>query len=582
MKKVIPVLLALVLIAVIAWFTFGQQVVEKYTYSDERADLNEYFNIMKADEVAILLQDDRLEEKALIVDGKVYLDLESVHKYLNDRFYLDPVENLLVYTTANDLIVTSVGTSSYSINGESKDLGYRLSFSKVAGEEQICYLALDYVQMHTAFTYELFEEPYRMQVYTTFMERTLADVAKDNAVRHKGGIKSPILTDVSEGDELIILEKMETWAKVKTADGIIGYIENDLLTNEREGLRKELSSFVGKDDIKIEYPSLTRDHKIALGWHAVYSKTGNDTLREVIADAPSMNVISPTWYSMTDEEGNIRSFASKAYVELAHACGLEVWPALDDLNYVKDNGERVNTHKTLVATSTRQHLVHKVVEEALAFGVDGINVDIERFDDPKDGTYVKDAYIQFVRELSIECRKNGLVLSVDIPVPYHYNSRYNVAELGAVADYVIIMGYDEHGTGSKTVGPVASLPYVTDGLNLTTEVVPSKKVINALPFYVRFWTTKGVEVSNRDWGMSAVKSLLKEYDMETKWDEAAGQNYARAEKNGVVYEMWLEDIDAVLAKINVMKKYDLGGVAAWRLGYESQGIWDIIKAYISN
>lgn len=581
MKKVIPVFLALVLIAVIAWFTFGQKVVEKYSYSDERADLYEYFNIMKVDEVAILLQDEMVAEKAILVDGKVYMDLPSVHKFFCDRFYLDPVENLLVYTTANDFITTSVGTSSYSVNGESKDAGYRLSFSKVSGEETVCYLALDYVQMHVPFSYDLFEEPNRMQVYTQFVERMLADVAKDNAVRYRGGIKSPILTDVSEGDTLYILEKMETWSKVKTEDGFVGYIENELLTNEREGLSKELSSFVGIDDLKIEYPSLVRDHKIALGWHVIYAKSGNDTLKEVVEDAPAMNVISPTWFSMKDEEGNIQSFASQSYVDKAHAYGLEVWPALDDLNFVKKDGSRVNTHKTLVATSTRQHLVHEVVEEALEYGVDGINVDIERFDDPKDGSYVQDAYIQFVRELSIECRKNGLVLSVDIPVPYHYNSRYDVEELGVVADYVVIMGYDEHGSGSKVVGPVASLPYVTDGLNLTTEVVPSEKVINALPFYVRFWTTKGTDVSNRDWGMSAVKGLLKEYNMETKWDEEAGQNYARSEADGVVYEMWLEDIDSILAKINVMKKYELGGVAAWRLGFETQGIWDIINAYIS-
>lgn len=576
MKKVIPILLALVLIALIGWFTFGQQLVEKYTYSDERADLYEYFHIMKADEVAILLQDEMIAEKALLVDGKVYMDLDSVHKYFNDRFYLDTIENLLVYTTANDLIITSVGTSSYSINGESKDAGYRLSFSKVAGEEQICYLALDYVQMHTAITYELFEEPYRMQVYTKFVERTLADVAKDNAVRYRGGIKSPILTDVSEGDELIVLEKMETWTKVKTHDGFIGYIENDILTNEREGLRKELSSFIGVDDIKVEYPSLVRDHKIALGWHVIYAKSGNDTLKEVVEDAPGMNVISPTWYSMKDNEGNFQSFATQKYVDLAHAYGLEVWAAIDNFNYAANNGADVDTHAVLSATTTRQKLVHNLVEETLAYGIDGINVDLEQI---RTGT--GEAYVQFMRELSIECRKNNIVLSVDVPVAYHYNSHYDIEELGVVADYVVIMGYDEHGGDSGEAGSVASLPFVTDGLRITTEVVPSKKVINALPFYTRLWKTEGVEVTSRAYGMSAIKGLLADYGMESKWDEATGQNYARAEKNGVVYEMWLEDIDSVLAKMNVMKKYDLGGVAAWRLGFESQGIWDIIKAYIS-
>ncbi|MBQ9123711.1 MAG: SH3 domain-containing protein [Lachnospiraceae bacterium] len=576
MKKVIPVFLALVLIAVIAWFSFGQKIIEKYSYSDERADLYEYFNIMKADEVAVLLQDEMVSEKAILVDGKVYMDLASIHKFFSDRFYLDSIENVLVYTTANDFITTSVGTSSYSVNGESKDASYRLSFSKVLGEETVCYLALDYVQMHVPFSYELFEEPYRMQVYTQFVERKLADVAKDNAVRYRGGIKSPILTDVSAGDTLFILEKMETWCKVKTQDGFIGYIENDLLTNEREGVSKELSSFVGIDDIKIEYPSLVRDHKIAMGWHVIYAKSGNDTLKEVVEGAPGMNVISPTWISMKDNEGNFHSFATQSYVDKAHAYGLEVWAAVDNFNYAANNNVEVDTHSVLTATSTRQNLVHGLVEEALKYGIDGINVDLEQI---RTGT--GEAYVQFVRELSIECRKNNLVLSVDVPVAYHYNSHYDIEELGAVADYVVIMGYDEHGGDSKEAGSVASLPFVTDGLNITTQVVPSHKVINALPFYTRLWKTEGATVSSRAYGMSAIKGLLTDYGMEAQWDEETNQNYARAEKNGVVYEMWLEDIDSILAKINVMKTYDLGGVAAWRLGFESQGIWDIIKAYIS-
>lgn len=576
MKKVIPVFLALVLIAVIAWFSFGQKIIEKYSYSDERADLYEYFNIMKADEVAVLLQDEMVSEKAILVDGKVYMDLASIHKFFSDRFYLDSIENVLVYTTANDFITTSVGTSSYSVNGESKDASYRLSFSKVLGEETVCYLALDYVQMHVPFSYELFEEPYRMQVYTQFVERKLADVAKDNAVRYRGGIKSPILTDVSAGDTLFILEKMETWCKVKTQDGFIGYIENDLLTNEREGVSKELSSFVGIDDIKIEYPSLVRDHKIAMGWHVIYAKSGNDTLKEVVEGAPGMNVISPTWISMKDNEGNFHSFATQSYVDKAHAYGLEIWAAVDNFNYAANNNVEVDIHSVLTATSTRQNLVHGLVEEALKYGIDGINVDLEQI---RTGT--GEAYVQFVRELSIECRKNNLVLSVDVPVAYHYNSHYDIEELGAVADYVVIMGYDEHGGDSKEAGSVASLPFVTDGLNITTQVVPSHKVINALPFYTRLWKTEGATVSSRAYGMSAIKGLLADYGMEAQWDEETNQNYARAEKNGVVYEMWLEDIDSILAKINVMKTYDLGGVAAWRLGFESQGIWDIIKAYIS-
>lgn len=570
MKKTVTVVLAVVLIAVIAWFTFGKQVVDKYSYSDERANLYEYFSLEKEDEVAVILQNEVIEEKALLLDGVCYFDLDTVHKYFNERFYVDETEELILYTTPTEIIRTVSGTSVYNRGGEDMETGHRLTLAKVSGEDTVYYISIDYIKEFTNLSYEFFADPNRLQIYTQWTEQTVADVAADNAVRKLGGIKSPIICDVKAGDVVVVLEKMEIWCKVKTSDGFMGYIENKILENER----KETAEPVTDYEIP-EYTSLTKDYKIALGWHAVSGYAGNEKLDELVSVASAMNVIAPTWFSLCDNEGNFQSFAQQSYVDRAHELGLEVWGVLDNFNYRLNNGVAVDSSKIFSSTTTRAKLIAGLIEEAQKYGLDGINVDLEEI----DASYGED-YVQFMREMSIACREAGLVLSVDIPVPFYYNSYYDFAELGAVTDYVIIMGYDEHGVGSSTAGSVASLNYVTQGLINTTQMVASEKVINALPFYTRLWATEGVNVSSRAYGMTAVKGLISDYGMTVVWDEETNQNYASVEKDGVKYEMWIEDTTSVLAKVNVMKKYNLGGVAAWRLGFEKSDIWEIISAYI--
>lgn len=572
MKKAVMVLLAVVLIAVIGWFTFGKQVVDKYSYSEEKENLYEYFNLSKEEEVAVILQNEILAEKALLLEGVCYFDLETVHEYFNERFYVDKTENLVLYTTPTEVISTVLGSGVYSRSGEKIEKSHRLTLEKVSGTDTLYYISIDYIKEFTNLSYAFYEEPNRLQIYTQWVEQTVADVNGNNAVRKLGGVKSPILTEVKKGDSLVVLDKMETWCKVKTQDGFIGYIENKILENER----RETPEAVTDYEVP-EYTSLVREHKIALGWHAVSGFSGNEKLTELASVAKGMNVIAPTWFSLCDNEGNFQSFAQKSYVDKAHELGLEVWGVLDNFNYRLNNGVAVDSAKILSSTTVRTNLIEGLIAEALKYELDGINVDLEEI----AASYGED-YVQFIREMSVACRREGLVLSVDIPVPFYYNSYYNAKELGAVADYVIVMGYDEYGVGSTSAGSVASLDYVTQGLAGTTEVVDSKKVMNALPFYTRLWTTDGVSVTSRAYAMTAVNGLIADYGLTVVWDEETNQNYASGEKDGVKYEMWVEDTTSILAKINMMKKYNLGGVAAWRLGFERSDIWEIISAYTLN
>lgn len=570
MKKIMPALIAIVLIAIIGVITFGPKLYEKYSYSQERADLYEYFHIMREDEVPIVLQDELIEEKAIMKDGRCYFDLATVHAYLNDRFYIDEVEQLLLYTTPNDIIRTSIGTNEYQVNGEANDAGYCISYAKTSGEETVYYIAADFVKEYTAFSYEVYGEPTHMQLYTKWPEKTVADISKDTAVRVLGGVKSPILRDVAAGETVTVLDKMETWCKVKTEDAFIGYVENKYLDNERAETPQPPAN-----PVEQEYTSLTKDEKISLGWHAIYAKSGNDTLGTVLANAPGMTVIAPTWFSVKDNAGNIQSFAQSSYVEKAHNNGVEVWGVVDDFNYEGTTGVDVDVPAVLAATTTRTALIDNLMNEALACGMDGINIDFENINDAKTG----EDFVQFLRELSIRCRANNIILSVDNYVPYNFNAQYDLEEQGVVADYVIVMAYDEHWAGSQEAGSVASIDYVRYGIEKTCEVVPSDKVVVALPFYTRLWKTEGTKVTSEAYPMTSTSNVLATYGMTAQWDEETSQNYAEAQSGDVLYQIWIEDVQSLTVKLNVMRNYDLGGVAAWRLGYEPANVWELFKAY---
>lgn len=572
MKKAIPVLVAIVLIVIIGGVTFGSQIIEKYSYSQEKADLYEYFHITKEEEVPIVLQDALIEDKAVMVDGICYFNMETVHAYFNDRFYVDTTEQLLLYTTPDKIIRSEIGTSGYRAGDDVQDAGYKLSFSRAVGENIVYYVAADFVKQYTNFSYEVYGEPYHMQVYTQWEEIPVADITGDTAVRLLGGVKSPVLREISAGEKVVILEKMETWCKVKTADAFIGYVENKFLENERTEARTPVTDYEVP-----EYTSLTKDHRISLGWHAIYASSGNGTLSDVIANTKELTVIAPTWFSVSDEQGGLRSFAESSYVKKAHEKGLEVWGVVDDFNYEDTAGVDINVPAILAATTTRTALIDNIMNEALACGMDGINIDFERINDNRAG----EDFVQFLRELSIRCRAQGLVLSVDNYVPYDFNARYDLEEQGVVADYVIIMAYDEHWAGSQEAGSVSSIDYVRYAIEKTSQYVPENKVITALPFYTRLWKTVGTEVSSEAYPMVNVDNVLATYDMEKTWDEATSQNYAEVTKGDAYYQIWIEDIQSLGVKLNVMQNYNLGGVAAWRLGYEPAAVWDMIGSYVT-
>ena len=567
MKKIIPVIVAVILIILIGAAGFGAKLLEKYSYSKERADLTEYFGIAGENDVPIILQDEQIEEHAKIFDGICYFDMATVHKYFNDRFYEDKSENSLLYTTPDMVYANVIGTGTvtgYDADFVESGESYDYTISRYEGEA--LYIAVDFVKKYANFSYELFTEPNHMQIYTEWDRRQTASVTKDTQVRYQGGIKSDILTDVSAGDQVIILEEMETWTKVKTQDSVIGYVEN-----KRLGEKTEEEPVPVTDYVEPEYPSNTRDYKINLGWHVIGGVGGNDTLEETVAKTKGLNVISPTWFTLTGNEGEFSSFATTSYVERAHEMGLEVWALVGNVDSVD-----VDLYTVLSKTSNRRRLILQLLAAVREYNLDGLNIDFENV-----SLDAGEPFIQFIRELSIPCRKYGIVLSVDNYVPMNHTDHYDRAEQGVVADYVIIMGYDEHYNGSDEAVSVASINFVESGIKNTVAEVPKEKVINALPFYTRIWETGADGISSQAVGMEMAQTYVSDHGIATRWDEVTCQNYGEFQDGDRLCQVWLEDAESITVKLNIMEKYEIAGVAAWRLGFETADIWDVIEEYMN-
>ena len=542
-KKYKPIVAVVVLVILVAVLGIVSHVVMKYIPSGEKMDLNEYYGEMADGEIAIVLGTEKLDERGLVDGDRVYLPLNVVNTYLNQRYYWDSANQQVLYATPSEL--TTVAASS-----ESGD--------QVWLKDDTVYLNLTYIQQYTDIDAYISKEPYRIAIQYQFDNIKTVTVKKNTSIRYRGGIKSPVVTSVKKGAQLRLIEELDNWDQVATDDGYIGYIE-------KKNVGKASETTFDRHFEREQYSYLTMDGKVNMVWHQVTSTDANAYFADATANMTGVNVISPTWFYLLDTSGNIANISSADYVAQAHEKGLKVWGLIDNFT------QEVSTTETLSNTAARQNIISQLIQAATSVGMDGINVDFESLSED-----VGIHFLEFLRELSIECHKNNLVLSVDNPVPEDFTSHYDRAEQGRVVDYVIIMGYDEHYVGSEA-GSVASLPWVEQGIQDTLAEVPAERVINAVPFYTRLWRTTGGNVTSEAIGMDQAQQVISENNVETYWDKTTSQNYGKYDIDNSTYQIWIEDSQSIAEKVKLVSKYNLAGVSAWKLGFENSGIWQVIS-----
>lgn len=556
-KKAAPVLVVLILIVLVGAAGVVSFLINRYKPGTEYMAGNEYFNLTDENSVALIQNGELLEEQAVLIGGEPYAAYTYVESQLNSCFYWDEETKGILLTTSGGVQTLLPGDAAVAKTPGGQPAVQQESDGTV-------YISLDVVKEYTDLDYAYYSDPNRVVIRNEWDGVEQATVQSDTAqVRQKGGIKSLILADVQKGDTLLYLENLDNWCKVMTADGYTGYIQTEDIS-EPEAIEARTAK-------KDSYERITRDHKINLVWHQSTSTESNDAMAEMTAEMTGVNVISPTWFSVTDETGTISSLASADYVKLAHEAGREVWGLIDNFN------EAFDETTDLAYASVRSRIIEQLLAEAASCGMDGINVDFEN---------LKEAgiphYLQFLRELTSAAHAQNLVVSVDTPVPQAYTMYYQRGEQARFVDYMIVMAYDEHFAGSEEAGSVSSLPFVQQAVEEMTRVMPADQVICGIPFYTRVWTEKFGQsaITSEVLGMDGAKNYAKENQMTETWDASLGQNVATVETSDARYTIWMEDEQSMEEKLKVIQSADLAGVAEWKLGFERVDVWSLISEYI--
>lgn len=557
---IIPVVVIAIISAVI--LVLGKKLDFSGSNNTE-ISLTDYYKLPEG-EARLVVDLIKSDENAIVKDGKTYLPYSAAQKMMPRIFY-DALDDVVVYTTATEKYVYTAGDKEYQVNSkdETEDVP---SFIEDGGN---LYVALDFIEKWHEMKADVYENPGRVVIFDeNNAEYEYTGVKSDTALREAGDKKEPILKELKEGEKVYLLEGTgNDFTRVFTGDGVTGYIKtSDLDTDNIE--HKKYSFDRGKEDAG--YTSITRDEPIVLGWHQVTSTAANSSWGTALAKAEGLNVISPTWFGVADSEGEVTSLASKDYVTKLKAINVDVWPLISDFN--KD----VDYNRLFMSTTTRGNLIKNIIYFIEEYNLDGINIDFEHI----KSSYAE-GYIEFLRELSIEMRSRKKVLSVDNYIPLEFNAFYNIKEQGIVSDYLCVMAYDEHYSGSPKAGSVSSLSWVKNSIENTAKSAPMKKLIVGLPFYTRLWREAHTgKLTSRALSMDGGLNLVSSNKAKKEWDKEKGQYYAEWKDGKDRMRIWLEEEKSLEAKLKLVEKDKVAGIAFWKLGLERKEAWESVTNWL--
>lgn len=553
-KKRIVIVAAFVILIVVMAAMF---MIVRYTPTKEKMNGYVFFNLDKStDKTMVIIDGKQYSDTGVVTDGIHYLPQEFVADNINAGFYYDKESQAVLYSDSSYMYTYMSGKNVYT-----DDTGktYNTDYPVVIDINGECFIAWEYIAEHTDCEYAYGSEPERINISIERENKQCVTVKKKSAVRYRGGIKSPVLEYVQKGDRLVYEDDLDDWIKVTTATGYTGYIKKTEASDTFEYIREEKNYETHNYNMK--------DDKVTLAWFQVSGVAGNSGIDNNIATASGVNVLAPTWYSVTDSSGSMSCYASAGLVNKMHQRGTDVWALVSDFDTNVDFAALYSSKKA------RTNMVNTLINDAEKYGFDGINLDFENI----KSAYAKD-YLQFVRELSIACERKGLVLSTDNYKPEAYNRCYNLKEQSRFVDYVIVMAYDEHYAGTDA-GSVASLPFVKEAVEATVQLVGKEHVIAGIPFYTRIWTTTDGNTTSRAVGMQAAVDQLNSDGQVALWNDDCGQYVASYTVGNSTRQIWFEEEKSIEAKMQIIQENNVAGVAGWKLGLEKSSVWSVISKY---
>ena len=526
---IFSVLLISIICFVISGNTQNQKQVESLVIFGQNTDLDD-------------------AHKAFVEDDCVYVAFSTFYKTVDPDLFYDNLTEKAIITNENQVVKLKLNSNIITVNLKEQSIAHPLKkvgnvvFLPLTDILPFYDICMSYNKESGIVSIDSKETNYSKVNYNKTL--VYEDIKTD----------SNVLQTLNKNEDIVVYEDAlnhNRWYKVRTMSGNIGYVFKKSVV-----LASDISSL--DDEIKQD------EKKYVMFWQ--YG-SALDGLGEKIE---GVNVVSPTVYEISNEVGDVTGKITNGYVSKAHGYGYEVWPiitnGIDNANY-----SSATTSTVLNSEIARENLIKNIVGVIERDNLDGINIDFEQMKDED-----RDYFTQFIRELAPLMREKGKILSVDT----YFVKYIDRTRVGEAADYVVLMGYDQNGAWSEVSGSVASVEWVENNIISMMEdsKIPASKIILGVPFYTRLWTEKkGTDKPvTAIYTMLQASSYINKNRLSLSYDEKTRQNYFEYTKGNNTYKMWVEDATSMKNRVDIINKYNLAGISAWRKGFETSDIWPTI------
>jgi len=504
----------------------------------------------KYDDFNFISEDKDIDKKDFeIIDGMIYLSYDYIKNNLDENINYDKA--------SNEVILNNKNNKKFKINENkakfnSGEINLRAPVIEKDGEIMLPIEAFIYdydVRLRYNPDIRLLLLDYEDKEYN------LSKTTDEALLREDNSNNSPIIKKLPVGEEIYIYGDKGKFYKVRMVDGYAGYIEKDKVDDNFE-------TIVLKSPEKSE-----NKEPLNITWDYTYAEHKQEKI-DKIKNIPGLDVIIPTWFSIRNTNGDLIDRGNLDYVKRYNDLGIKVW------GYLDNSFDPEITHGALSNKETRAKIIDKTLELCKKYSMEGLNIDFEhtKIDD-------RDKITDFVKELR-EKAPDDFIISVDVTPQISSDvtkEPYDRKKLAEISDYIVVMAYDQHWGSSDKAGSVAQYKWVEGSINVLFKNVPNEKMILGIPLYSRIWKENNGKVTSKTITMDEINKIIKNKSLKPIWDEESSQNYVEYTENGSTYKIWIEDASSIQEKVSLVNKYDLAGVASWRMGFETNDIWKVIS-----
>ena len=346
--------------------------------------------------------------------------------------------------------------------------------------------------------------------------------------------------------------------------------------------------------------------KILTGWMPYYSV--KNSMTSILANKDLMSEVSPFWYSLTSATAIKDQYASakltipkQTQLDILRANGLLILPA------ITDGTKKLVLSGLLAKPSTRSQVVNTITKLVLTNNYDGIDLDLEGFafsDGTASWAKTSPNWVLFIKELSTLLHANGKILSMTTQVVFDPVKKrsgsywvYNWPETAPYIDRLRIMTYDY---SISKPGPIGPLEWTEATVAYAASLMPPSKVWLGVPGYGRDWITKVtgkcpatyaklIKAGAKAAVFAANKGteLASTYGAVPVYSEKMGEvtfTYQKTYNEGTASctatrVAWYQNSKAYLARMELVAKYELGGLTQWTLGQEDAETMPGLREY---